>query len=183
MTLPEFRAWDPGDGTGERWVLRDGEPEMMAPPSGWHGIIQAELSYLLLAHLRERDSPCRVIANPGVIPHLRSAFNMLSPDLAVACKGDFSRHEITDPAVLIEILSPSNESETRANVWAFASIPSVREIVIISSLRVAAEVLSRGADGSWPDDPDLLGAEDVLRLDAIGFAAPLRAAYRGTGLA
>ena len=182
MTVPEFRAWDPGDGTGERWVLRDGEPEMMAPPSGRHGVIQAELAYLLVAHLRERNTACRAVTNAGVIPHLRSAHNMLSPDIAVTCDPDFSTHEVTNPVVLIEILSPSNESQTRANVWAFSTIGSVAEIVIIDSVRIAAEVLRRKPDGGWPDDAELLGADDTLRLDAIGFAAPLRAAYRGSGL-
>jgi Uma2 family endonuclease len=183
MTVDAFRAWDPGDGTGERWVLRDGEPELMAPPSERHGLIQARLAQLLMNHFDVRDSQCRAVTNAGVIPHLRSAHNMLSPDIAVTCDPDLARHEVAKPVVLIEILSPSNESETRANIWAFATVPSVRELVIIDSVRIAAEVLRRGPDGTWPDDPELLGPDDSLRLDAIGFATPLRAAYRGTGLA
>ena len=183
MTVDEFRAWDPGDGTGERWILRDGEPEMMAPPSERHGVIQARLAQLLMNHFDARDSHCRAITNAGVIPHLRSAHNMLSPDIAVTCDPDFSTHEVARPVVLIDILSPSNESETRANVWAFSTIGSVAEIVVIDSVRIAAEVLRRKPDGGWPDDPELLGADDTLTLDAIGFAAPLRAAYRGSGLA
>ncbi len=183
MTVDEFRGWNPGDGTVERWILRDGEPEMTPPPSGRHGVIQGRLATLLNNHLDARDSPCRVVTNPGVIPHLRSAHNMLCPDIGVSCDPDIAPHELSNPVVLIEILSPSNETETRANVWAFATVPSVAEIVILDSLRIAAEVMRRAPDGVWPDDPELLGAEDMLRLDSIGFAAPLRAAYRGTGLA
>jgi len=182
MTLEEFRAWNPGDGTVERWVLRDGEPEMMAPASDRHGAIQARLTQLLTNHFDARESACRIVANSGVIPHLRSAHNMLCPDLGITCDPATGRHDLANPVVLIEILSPSNESETRANVWAFATIPSVAEIVILDSLRIAAEVLRRRPDGTWPDDPDLLGPDDTLRLDSIGFAAPLRAAYRGAGL-
>ena len=44
MTVAEFLDWDPGDGTGERWLLRDGEPEMMSPASDRHGTIQAHLA-------------------------------------------------------------------------------------------------------------------------------------------
>jgi Uma2 family endonuclease len=182
MTVAEFRAWDPGDGTGERWVLRDGEPELMAPPADRHAFIQAELIFLLSLHMRQQGSGCRVATNPGVIPHLRSRHNMLSPDIGITCDPQVSLHELVNPVVLIEILSPSNESETRANIWAFATIPSVRELVIIDSVRIAAEVLHRGPDGTWPDDPELLGPDDSLRLDAIGFATPLRAAYRTSGL-
>lgn len=182
MTVAEFMAWNPGDGTVERWVLRDGEPEMMTPPSGRHGWIQAELARLLGNHLAERGSRCVVATNPGVIPALRSRHNMLSPDIGITCDPDANVHELTRPVVLIELLSPSNESETRANVWAFATLPSVMEIVLIDCVRIAAEVLRRGPDGAWPADPEMLGAEDVLRLPSIGFAEPLRAAYRTAGL-
>ncbi len=182
MTVAEFMAWDPGDGTVERWVLRDGEPQMMTPPSGKHGLIQAELARLLGNHLAERGSRCVVATNPGVIPHLRSRHNMLSPDIGVTCDPDVNVHELTRPVVLIELLSPSNETETRANVWAFATIPSVMEIVLIDCVHIGAEVLRRGPDGTWPDDPDLLGPEDELRLPSIGFAARLRDVYRTAGL-
>jgi hypothetical protein len=38
---------------------------------------------------------------------------------------------LIDPIVLVEILSPSNEAETRANVWAYTTIPTVAEIVLL----------------------------------------------------
>jgi Uma2 family endonuclease len=43
MTVAEFLHWDPGDGQSERWVLRDGIPEMMNPPSDRHSRILARL--------------------------------------------------------------------------------------------------------------------------------------------
>lgn len=57
------------------------------------------------------------------------------------------------------------------------------EIVVLRSTAIAAEILRRGPDGAWPDQPDIVDADGELRLDSIGFAAPLRAAYRTTGLA
>ena len=70
-----------------------------------------------------------------------------------------------DPVVLIEILSPSNARETRANVWAYTSIPSVAEIVLIRSTSIAAEVLRRQSDGSWPGEPQYIDAEGELVLE------------------
>ena len=32
---------------------------------------------------------------------------------------------LADPVLLVEILSPSNQAESRANVWAYTTIPSV----------------------------------------------------------
>jgi Uma2 family endonuclease len=88
-----------------------------------------------------------------------------------------------DPVVLIEILSPSNATDTWDNVWACTAISSVREVVVVHSTGVEAELRRRGADGGWPGRPDEIGADGTLRLESIGFACPLRAAYAQTHLA
>ena len=182
MTVAEFLEWDPEDGSGARWQLRDGEPEMMAPATDRHGSIQAELVRMIGNALVERGSRCRVVAGPGVIPRVRSDRNMLIPDLGVTCDPPSDQRALPNPVVLVEILSPSNEAETRANLWAYASIPSVAEIVVVFTSRIAAEVLRRGADGAWPAQPELIGPDGELRIDSVGVTVPLRAAYRTSGL-
>ena len=182
MTVAEFLDWDSGERTGARWQLRDGEPEMMAPASDRHGTIQAQLAHLLTAHLQARGGRCRAVINPGVIPRLRAEENCLVPDIGITGTPNTGAHMLPDPVALIEILSPSNESETRANVRAYATIPTVAEIVILRSTSIAAEVLRRAADGSWPEQPEIIGADGELRIESIGFAEPLRSAYRGAGL-
>jgi Uma2 family endonuclease len=183
MTVAEFLEWDSGDRTGALWQLRDGEPEMMAPASDPHGSIQSELAYLLTTHLRSQDSHCRVVTAPGVVPAQRSEQNCLVPDLGITCAPPAAARLLREPVVLIEILSPTNVSKTRANVLAYRTIPGVAEIVVLRSTSIAAEILRRGPDGAWPAQPDLVDANGELRLDSIGFAAPLRAAYRTTDLA
>lgn len=181
MTVPEFLDWAAAeDGF---WQLRDGEPEAMKPPAVPHGEIQSQLGYLLTAHFRARGIPCRVITTPGVTPRIRSDQNMLVPDLAVTCRPPSDARALHDPVLLIEIVSPSNERQTWANVWAYTTIPSVTEILVIGSLAVRAEVLRRGPDGAWPEQPETLGPTDTLRLESIGFAAPLADAYATTHLA
>jgi len=73
-------------------------------------------------------------------------------------------------------------SKTRANVRGYLTIPTVAEIVVLRSTAIAAEILRRGPDGAWPPQPDIVDADGELRLDSIGFAAPLRSAYRTAGL-
>lgn len=182
MTVAEFLDWDSGDRTGARWQLRDGEPEMMAPASDAHGSILARLTHLLTAHLDARGGQCRVVVKPGVIPRVRSTENCLIPDIGVTCTPPSGARMLTDPVALIEILSPSNEAETRANVWAYTTIPTVAEIVLLRSTSVQAENLRRLPDGSWPAQPEMVGDDGELRLDSIGFAEPLRAAYRTVGV-
>jgi Uma2 family endonuclease len=182
MTVAEFLDWDSGDRTGALWQLRDGEPEMMAPASDAHGMIQSELGRLIGNHLADSGGPCRVGVTPGVVPRVRSTRNLLVPDLGVTGAPPVGGPAMLDPVVLIEILSPSNARETRANVWAYTSIPSVAEIVLVRSTSIAAEVLRRQNDGSWPAEPQYIGADGELVLESIGFRVPLRAAYRTSGV-
>ena len=117
-----------------------------------------------------------------MVPRVRSADNHRIPDLGVTCSPPSGGQIVTDPVLLIEILSPSNAALTRENVWAYSTLPSVSEILLLGSVRVEAELLRRGRDGSWPEAAVFLGAEDDLELASIGFRAPLRAFYRTTDL-
>ena len=152
MTTTEFLAW-PADPAGQLWQLMDGEPVAMAPASDTHGAIQAEMTRLLGNHLRERGSPCRVVVAPGITPRIRANSNVRVPDLAVTCQpASLTRHLMDQPILVVEILSPSNEAETWSNLWAYASIPSVRDILVVRSLEVGVELLARQPDGTWPAD-------------------------------
>ncbi len=180
MTIEEFLDW-PGDGSRNKFELVDGEPCAMAPASVPHGIIQATLARLLGTHLS--GTRCYVVVEPGVIPRVKSDTNMRVPDLAVSCEmPDRGQRALTEPTLVVEILSPSNESETRENVWAYTTIPTVREILLIRSTRVAAELIRRGADGIWPPNPEPVDADSVLVLDSIDFSCPLAAIYENTHL-
>ncbi len=180
MSVIEFLAWCPED--GYFWQLIDGEPVAMAPPSNTHGAIQNEIGALLRNHLLDQDSPCRVITTPGVRPHVNARQNVRIPDLAITCSPAAADERLLeDPVLVIEILSPSNPAETWANVWAYSSIPSVREIVVVSSPGISAELLRRGADGAWPQTPTLLHEGDIA-FETIGYRGPLAGFYRTTGL-
>jgi Uma2 family endonuclease len=178
MDTAEFLAWDAP--TNVRWQLVDGEPSAMAPASETHNIIQGELGALIRNHLVAMGRHCTLVPNAGIVPHVRSDMNVRIPDLAVTCvRPTLESQATSDPVLLVEILSPSNRSETLANVWAYTTIPSVQEILVLHSTAVRAEMLRRNADGSWPDRPELL-EEGILDLRSIGLQLTLTAAYAGT---
>jgi Uma2 family endonuclease len=180
MTIEEFLDWS-GDGSGQKFELVDGEPRAMAPASVPHGIIQANIAGILRTHLI--GSRCYVVVEPGVIPRVRSDANMRVPDLAVSCEvSNVGQRALSEPTLVIEILSPSNESETRENVWAYTTIPTVREILLIRSTRIAAELIRRGADGDWPSNPEPIEADAALFLESLDFSCPLAAIYENTHL-
>ena len=182
MTVDDFQIWEPPYGTKHlRWQLVDGQPVAMAPPSPDHGLIQSECVTLLNMHLRDR-SPCRVFTTPGVVPALQTTTNERLPDLAVTCSNRRDPRIVPDPVVLVEILSPGNEAQTRANVWAYTTIESVQEILLFHSTRIGGELLRRGPDGAWPREPQTIAVDGMIELVSIGFTAPLRAFYRTTSI-
>jgi Uma2 family endonuclease len=183
MTLTEFLGWTPDDPTGAAYQLIDGEPVPMAPASRNHAALMIEIGALLRNHLMETGSPCSVLGEPGIVPHIGADWNFRLPDLGVACSPPSSDPVVRDPVLLIEILSPSNENEARANIWAYTTIPSVREILAVRSARMEAELFRRRPDGNWPESPDIIAGSDILTLSSIGFASPLSAYYRTANVA
>src|SRR5215470_18857753 len=150
MTVAEFLDW-PGDGSGRKFELVDGELRAMSPASRAHGAIQMTLGRLIGNALVDAGSRYEVIGTPGVITGIRPHINIRIPDLGISGTADApGQRALPDPIVLIEVLSPSNASDTWDNVWAYTTIPSVHEIVVVHSTRVLAELLRRGTDGRWP---------------------------------
>ncbi len=183
MTVAEFLAWDaPG---GDRWQLVDGEPQAMAPANRTHNGILGELGRLIGNHLLARGDPCSVVPTPGVVPRVRADSNYRIPDLAVTCSDyqeEEEEYDVTAPVFLVEILSPSNRADIWTNVWAYTTMPSVQEILVVHSTRVGAELLRRNPDGSWPAQPATID-DGEIELASIGFRASLAALYRTTRLA
>ena len=178
MNVTAFLAWDNGDRSGRPWQLVDGVPQAMALASTVHGMIQAELVRLLGNHLVASAPECHVVIEPGVVPRVRAAANVRIPDVAVTCAPAVAERLLSEPIPLVEIVSPSNVDETYANVWAYTTIPSVHEILIVSSMERRAELLRRLPDGSWPEAPQLIEADGVLALESVNFELSLATLYR-----
>ena len=57
------------------------------------------------------------------------------------------------------------------------------EILIVDSTEVEAQLLRRGADGWWPQEPLTIAAGGTISLTSIGFEVALMEVYRDTHLA
>jgi Uma2 family endonuclease len=183
MSVADFLAWR-GDGTDTRYELVDGILRAQDAASETHGTIQTRIAQMIANHLDAKRSGCRVVTAPGVQPRLRSKWNYRIPELGVTCSPNRADgHMIPDPILLIEILSPSNEEDTWSNIALYATLPSVTEILIVDARQVAAELLRRGSDGSWPQEPEAIALGGTIRLASVGFDMPLAKAYRDTHLA
>jgi len=182
MDVADFIAW-PGDGTDTRYELVDGVLRAMASASDTHNLIQANLVALIHAHLKRARPSCRVVGNPGIQPRLMADWNFRVPDIGVTCVPNSAAVFMTpDPVLLIEILSPSNIADTRENIRAYATIPTVTELVIVHSTRMKAEVMRRDDKGAWPKDAEIVDRNGVLRLTSIGAEFAMNDIYDATHL-
>ena len=183
MTADEFLGW-PGDGSGRTFQLVDGEVCPVSPASPTHALIQANLAYLLIGAVRAARLPLLVRTEAAIIPSLNASINVRVPDVVVtAAPDERGQQTVPDPVLIVEVLSPGNQDDTRDNVRAYATLPSVREIAVLHSTRILAEVHRRGPDGVWAADPEWVGPGERLFLAGVGLDRAIEDAYTGTWLA
>ncbi len=179
-TTDEFLAMPPHR-RGLKQELVDGEVITVSPASVVHGQIQANIAFLLRAHIVRNAVQAKVITEATVVPNISAKSNARVPDLAVS-RGTLVPNQkiLNEPLVLIEVLSLHNERDTRGSIIAYSTIPTVREIVAFSSTRIEAELLLRAPDGTWPKSATLIKAPEKLSIPSIGFECLIDEFYNDT---
>lgn len=102
------------------------------------------------------------------------------PDITIVCGEekylDDKFDTLTNPTVLIEVLSPSTEDYYRGTKFKlYRSIPSLQNYVVVSSTEYAAEVYTRNSD-TWILTT-AKGKEGALYISAIDYAVKLADIY------
>lgn len=183
MTVDEFLDWDSTGHVG-KLELVEGQVRAMSPASGTHALVQARLAILIGSRLMARKSPCRVGTEAPISPRIHANDNVRAPDLAVTCGPVSSARLFPEPVLIVEVLSPSNQRETWESIRALASVPSLKEILVVDSEKRWAEIFRREADGGWPQHgQSRLEGEGTIDLESIGVSFTLDDVYEGTHLA
>jgi Uma2 family endonuclease len=168
-TLDEFLAFD--DGTDRRYELVRGEIVAMAPPSLVHGALTARLAVRISAGLRP---PCDAFVEVGIILPERND-TWYQADLAVGCSGITRESWLADPVLIVEILSPSTSATDLARKLPdYRTLPSLRDILVVSSLEPRIEHFAREADGWKVQDHR---GEGMVRIPTLGVEIDLAALY------
>jgi Uma2 family endonuclease len=118
-----------------------------------------------------RRGPCRPLSNDmrvRVTPTGLYAY----PDVVIVCGepqfADDTFDILLNPTVIIEVLSRSTEAYDRGEKFAqYRSLESLKEYLLISSLRVSVERYTRQPDGSW-NYIAKASLEDSLDLPSVG---------------
>lgn len=174
MTLEEFYQWDSGDEL--RYELIHGVPVAMTSPRNAHGKIVVGLSYFAFSALRSRTR-CTAEAEVGVISPTRSN-TFYQADLAVSCTPQLDdQHEMRDPILIIEVLSPSTEEKDRkVKLVDYRTIPSVQEVLLVDCTRPYCEVHRRLDQDRWLTEL-VVDQNASLTLESIGLELPLADIY------
>ncbi|MBX9926745.1 MAG: Uma2 family endonuclease, partial [Hyphomicrobiaceae bacterium] len=132
---------------------------------------------------RRGQTRCKVLTAPGIRPLVRAKWNFRIPDLGVTCEADRKGERIvSEPILLIEVLSPSNAQDTYENIRAYATLPTVQELVVVHSTKLEVELLRKGADGVWPANPATISEGGAIDLRSVKLTFPIADVYSGTHL-
>jgi Uma2 family endonuclease len=104
------------------------------------------------------------------------------PDVMVTCGAfvlaDGHRDVITNPLVVVEVLSESTERWDRGEKFAqYRRVASLQEYVLVSQDAMRVEWYTRGAEGTWTYR-EAAGPEGVVRLESLGVRLGLGRIYR-----
>jgi Uma2 family endonuclease len=138
--------------SGLKHEFEDGEIYAMAGGSRRHNALASRVSAALEAARKpgcvafQSDQKVRVLAT-GKATY---------PDATLVCgaivgdPADPSGPTITNPTLIVEVLSPSTEEDDRGNKWQhYQLIPSLTEYVLVSQSHARIECYRRLETGAW----------------------------------
>jgi Uma2 family endonuclease len=185
MTPEEFLVWERLQEYKHEYY--HGHIVDMSGASLAHNFIQSNLFAAIGHHLENK--PYHVFGSDLRI-EVKAAESYFYPDISIVCGepelSDTAMDMIRNPAVLIEILSPSTElHDIRRKKFFYMQLPSLQEYIMIDSTEIMVETIQRQQDGSWKTASLLLekmNPSALLSIGVIGFSLPLTAVYRNTKL-
>lgn len=104
------------------------------------------------------------------------------PDISIVCgplaRDPADRNTVTNPTVLVEVLSPSTERYDRTEKFEhYQKIATLQDYVLVSSRRPRVEVYHRQGDGSWRYTT--AGPGEQVRIDSVGATLSVDEIYEG----
>lgn len=156
---------------GFAYAMAGGEPE------------HARLALSIGAELRSlvRGGPCRVFSSDLKV-RVPASGNAYYADVAVAC-GPLARHPedplaVTNPTMLVEVLSPSTELFDRGEKFAdYRLFESLQHYVMVTVGRRRIEHYRRNPDRTWT--LTVASAGEVIALPEFGGGLAVDDVYEG----
>jgi Uma2 family endonuclease len=171
-TLEEFLAFD--DGTNTSYQLFEGRIVAMNPPLVGHATLVGRLIRIIGSQLKR---PCEVCAEAGIIPVNRRQ-SWYKADLIVTCTpANYRDQFVAEPVLVVEVLSPTTSAtDFNRKLPDYQQIPSIRDILLVSSMERLVRHWRREADG-WAAHRHRRAA--TVRLSGLPVTIAMRELYDG----
>lgn len=162
MTEEEYFRLEEASNIRHEYV--DGYVFAMSGSTRAHNLICGNIFSFL--HSRLRGGPCRAAINDLKVK-VEAARSYYYPDVMVECSAFEGKGlYVTEPALLVEVLSPSTVSiDRREKLIAYQKIPTLKEYMIVYQDRQQVELYRREADGDW--SYVVLNAEDEVVFESL----------------
>jgi Uma2 family endonuclease len=176
MTYAEYLAAEERSSTKhEYWA---GEIRDMAGGTLEHAALAAAFAIQLGIALAGR--PCRVFSSDARV-RIRADDVSTYPDVTVVCgrleTAPEDAHAITNPILIVEVLSDGTEAHDRGDKAAtYRHISSLKEYVLVAQQQRRIEVYRKNAEGRW--ELFEFGGGDKVELAAVGCAIGVDDVYR-----
>ena len=168
MTVEDFLALD-REKLDQKYALRNGEMVAMTEGSTNHTILITNMSMLLQSQLRK--SSCSALVEGT----LKVEDECYLPDIMVTCnEADLTENKtyIEHPKVVIEVLSPTTETDDRRNkLWVYTQCDSMQEYVLVNwDIKMVQRMTRKGTEGidriQWIDRWYTQG--ECVELETLG---------------
>jgi Uma2 family endonuclease len=137
--------------SGVKHEYYKGEVYAMSGASWKHNVIVKNINTTVLPFLKAK--PCDMFGSDLRI-HIPENALYTYPDFSIICgkaeTTDDENDNITNPSVIIEILSKSTKDYDRGTKFTlYRSIKTLKEYILIDSTSVSVEIFARQEDNSW----------------------------------
>jgi Uma2 family endonuclease len=155
-----------------------GEIFGMAGASENHNLICA--NFLTDLNIAFRGKTCRAYTSDMKVQVPAHKFYTYPDIIALCATPEFVEGRsdtITNPMLLVEVLSASTKTYDRTTKFEFyQALPSLKYYVLVDQKRLHVEVYSKQGDAKWLLET-LTQLEDVVRLEALNFETTLANIY------
>lgn len=173
MTMAEFLAWE--EEQPERHEFYRGETFAMVGGSLRHNRVILNLASRISDQLD--GTGCQVFAE---CVKVQIAEGILYPDVLVTCGKAEAGDEkiITDPKLVIEVLSPSTKGYDRRDKFIlYRSLPSLRQYVLIDPVDRRVEVHTLAGEDTWTLVDQSKASQ--ITLSSVDLIVPMEAVFKG----
>lgn len=175
-TVDDFLGWESLQ--EERYEFVQGMIRAMTGGSVDHAAIIGNIAGTLRERLR--GGPCRAYASELKV---KTADNAMYPDVLVHCGPvDPKATVVTNPVVVVEVLSKSTDDYDRGRKWlAYQTIPELTHFLLVSQDECRIDVYRRMGNGWFTETIGDMAAD--IALEPIGARLSVAEIYEGSSVA